>query len=525
MKFNIFDPYLFIIHKITFYCPPINRYRFEKEFEKRYEVNHEGEPTNCSVKQANNATYDNGNRLLWIMLHPVKVHRLVRDYYMVENIHLISQTVYILILLHLFIKSIIHTVIAGSDREKIKYFDSIYYPHIAGSSSSPHVFNYLILGYSFYFLLVRMFRFRMMINISLNNQDMYKDLRVSQLNSLYLATFYLTLKDWLTLFKYVLKHEEIAHSTKETRLDHLGFDESVQKLVFKLNDKDAMFFVNPVDFERCFADSILPKDIEKRDKYEDWHFARPIHRIGYLGLRDVIIVGVFGTLTVLVGYLMTWMAVLYLELRTEFPANYSPSICEILSVVPTHWSKLLYWIRVAELSVISTSQVLNVYDLTCVFLDIHTIRSRTHKLFWLFKNHLEFVRNQSKIDPKKFISVTKFQIFMDKECGSYQVEDELYVQHSEYNKQVRHDIALVRINHRELLNARKHHKEFFNLFIIGGAISVAFLIPIVLSRPLSAETCIIFAVLVSNMLPIVGILFFCTKMERMVSCSLIDLHQ
>lgn len=522
MKFNIFDPYLFIIHKVTFCCPPINRDRFEREFRNRYRFDdrQEQEPTNCSVETC--ATFGGGSRLLWVILHPIKAHKLVRDYYMVENIYVISQVLYILILLHLFIKSTIHTVVAGSDKEKIQFFDSIYYPHIVGFSSRPYVFNYLILGYSFYFLLVRIFRFCMMIDISMNNQNTYKDFRFSQLNNSYLAIFYLSLQDWLRFFKYIVKHENFVHSNEETRLDHLSLDKSVQQSMFGLSDKDAMFFVNPIDFEKCFADSLLPKHFERRDRYKSWHFAHPIHRISPLGLRDVILIGVFGTLVVLFGYLMTCIAVLYLELRSEFPADYSPSIIEILSVVPAHWSKLLHWIRVAELSVISTSQVLNLYDLVSIFFDIHTIRGRTHKLVRIFKNHLDFIRNQTKFDDEKFISVTqskrtRIQHFTNREFDLYQSGIKSYDPYFEYNKQIRQHTALVRINHNELLNTRKHHKKFFNMFIIGGAINIAFLIPIILSQPISAETCITFSVLMSSLIPIVGILLFCTRMERMVS--------
>lgn len=530
MKFNIFDPYLFIIHKITFYCPPINRRRFRREFRERYKLDQErkwaetGFLNRTCTCQSGQSDQSKNVEPFSTISHLKKIHKSILDYYSISNVYLIVLLLHTLSLFHLLIKSTIHTLYAGSDREKIKYFESIYYPHIAGTASRPYIFNHIIIGYTLYLIIIKLFRFRTIIEVALNNRDKYTDLRVCQLNSLYLATFYLSLKDWLAFFKYINKHENCTHLDEKIRLKHLEFNKSIQQVVSKMNDNDAMFFVNAIDFEKCYENSVLPKCIEKRKLYEDWHFPYPTPRLSLHGVRDVMLVAVLGTLNMIVGVTITGVLFAYMELKTEFPADYSPSFIELIYVVPNHSLKLITWIRVTELSIVFSSQILAVYDLTCVFLDIHTIRSRAHKMVKVFENHIDFFQNQAS-NWKAQLEVPRqkqpIYLYIEKNSNSNlsscSSKKALSNHYAEFNKQIRHDIVLVRLLHHELLNARKHHEEFFNMFIIGGSISIAFLTPIILSTHLSIEKVLQSTILMTFLIPIMAILFFCTKTERMVS--------
>lgn len=524
MKFNIFDPYLFILSQLTLYCPPINHVRFEREFKNRYQLNHEQLSTNddsCSTMIG-----FEGSKLLWVISNPIKVYKLVRDYYMLSNFNLISQILYFLVLIHLFVKSVIHTFIAGSDKERIKYFDSIYYPYIAGLSTRPKIFNYLFLGYTCFFLIVRTVRFRSMIIISLENANEYVDLRVSQLNSSYLASFYLSFKDWITLLKYTTRHEEY-HSNEEIKISHLEFDNLVHKSLLKLSDLDAIFFVNPIDFKKCYEDSPLPNHSERRKRYKSWHFAYPIDRVSPAGLREFVIAAILRSIALSIGTFMAFFGFTYLELKSEFSADYSPSTLELISVAPTHFLSLIHCIRYSESILIITTQTLCVFDIICADIDFQTIICRTHKMVRIFQKHLEFLHREGK--TKSFTREIKLNA--KQRQTSFQANTQINSENNlkqnksndvhrvslEYNRRIRHDVALVRLLYHEFLNVKKYHNGYLNIFILCEGICVAYLISGLISQPLSAEICVLVAALSATLIPIVILLSICARMERMVS--------
>lgn len=507
------------------YCPPINRDRFEREFNSRNKLNCEQLSTtyDFSIRVSKN-NYNGSNKFLWAISNPIRVYELVRDYYMIGDFNLIAQIVYIFVLFHLFFKSLIHTVATGDDKEKIKYFDSIYYPHIAGFLSKPYMFNYLFLGYSSYILLARIFRLCSVIGISLRNANEYKDLRVGQLNTAYLASMYLSPKEWFELWKFATKHENGDHQNEKIRSSHLESDTLVQQTLSRLNNLDAVFFVNPIDFDKCFAESVLSKSHGVSKEYRNWHFAYPRHRISHTALREVIFVTIYGWISMPTGFITALAIFIYLELRSEFPPDYSPKIGELIKFVPHHWSKLLSWIRMTESGVIILSQILIMYDFASIILDMLAIKVRTQKMVEIFGNYLEFSR-RSRVKLSLEFSQLEAQYkgnYSPSFCfyrgiDSLTFRGELFHTYEEYNRKVRHDIVVIRLLYYELVNTKKHLSGFFNMIVIGGSISVAFLIPILISEPISAETCILFGALLCSVMPIIAMLVYCARMERMVS--------
>lgn len=503
------------------YCPPINHKRFEEEMKERYKLSNEWRSTTYesdnSIESFTASSCE--SELSSVVSNPIKVYKVVRDFFMVSDICLVAQLIHTLILIHLLIKSIIYATFVGENLEKIEYFDSIYYPHIAGVSARPYTFNYLILGYLIYYVIVKITRFRSIINISLKNEHRYTDLRISQLNSAYLASLYLSFKEWIILLKYLKNHDECAHSDEATKVNHLKFNSLIQQMVPKLSNIDKMFFVNLFDFDKCYEDSVLPKYVEPRKLYKEWHLPYPIQRISCTALKDVMLITILGFILVIAGFITLLISLAYLELRTEFSDEYAPSIVELISVFPGHFLKLIYWIRISEAGIMFLTHLFNQYDLFCAFLDIHTMRSRTYKMVQIFENHIEFLRQKTQIfdDYKKqereltsksqFLLGTRL-IMKQGSLSDYYVE---------YNKQLRDDIVLISFLYRELLNIKRHHNEFFNVFVIAGAASMAYLIPILVSQPISVETVVLVTAVISSMYPIICVLVLCARMERMVS--------
>lgn len=526
MRFNLFYPYLLIMSKVSLYNPPINHERFEREFKNRLKLKLKREEKSTNVHFTDPEVSINDsieNRLLWVVSNPTKTFKLFRDYCMLSNLELTLHLLYTLVLFHLFLKTVIYTLIVGDDREKSKYLDSIYYPQIGSASKRNFSFNYLLLFASFWYFFGKLIRLSRIINISINNADEYKGIRAGQLNLAYLATFNLTLKEWISLWKHINTHERCVHSDEAIRLNHLEPNRLLQRNLITLSDRDAIFYLNPIDFEKCYEDSVLCNHFKPVQRFKAWHLAWPVCRISPCGLKEVLIVTLTGGLAVFSGYISAIIGVLYLELRSEF--NYPPSIGELIYAIPFHWGQLLVWVRSIESILVVSSQCLYVYDTAQALLDVYTITNRAHKLVQIFKTHLETalkILNQNLNNPSRAADdeTGRDQSFIyswrDFELLDYWSEqaNELY---SEYNKRVRDDISTTRFLYHEFLSVKEHHTPFLNIYIIVGGITASYSISILLSNSISIENGITTASLMSSLIPIFCILLYCARMEREVS--------
>lgn len=488
------------------YCAPINRDRFKKEFKRRY-LNNQTSTGEKSCPTKTKALSFGGKISLSYL---IKVYKCVKSYYMLNNLNMILQIFYSLVLFHIFLKSIINIIIIGSDKQMIQFFDSIYYPKFFGFSSRAHIFDYTVLGFSFFFIFVRLMRMRNVINMSLMNANEYIELKVGQINITYFASFHLSLSDWIKFWKYACKHKCCADSNYETDVSHLVFNKLVHQTLSKLAQRDAMFYVNPIDFDKCYANSILPDDKERVKRYNSWHFAFPINRISFSGMRLIFLFNIFGLSVLTGGFALTVFGLVYLETRSEFPDDYSPSIIELIKVIPYHWSNLVSWIRLFEGTVISGAQILNIYDLTCACLDLHITTTRVHKIVRIFEKHTKYSRYQAEIH----IRVSNSNLERQNECV---INDPSYDYYSGFNNQVRHDISLIRLVYNEFINAKRYNTGFLSVSVLGEAVGVAYMIPVLLVQSKSIENYILFAALLSSVIPIVLVLFYCARVERMVS--------
>lgn len=507
------------------YCPPIDRERFREEFEDRYSADHDQKLRKDSFRSCK---FDSaGSRLLWIVLRPKRVLELVRRYYMVGNLTLLLQVIQISALFHLFLKATIHTFIVGSNEELIKYTDSIYYPRFFGYSKQSYIYNRLIFGYSVFFLIARIFRVLKVVDMSLKNSDYYSELRVSQLTSAYLASFHLSFKEWVELFKYTMKHECCVDSNlKETNEDHLKFNKSVQHKISKLLDRDAIFYVNPIDFDKCFEGSVLPSDKDRMRLYKEWHFASPINRISTTGLMSILTINFCGLAFLGIGCILVSFENVYLELRSEFPEEYSPSFKELIDVAPSHYSDILTWIRSIEALIMVLAHALIICDSNCSFIDLHITTARVQKIVNIFEKHVLFSRQQTKIYIQNSnLNVTErqnrqFYLNIPKKSSqsSSQKNQSIYKNlYPEYNNQIRRDIALIRLIYREFLNVKRHNTSLLVGSIVGEAICVAFMVPLILTYSEAVEHQLVVAALTASLILGTLILFYCARLERSVS--------
>lgn len=523
-RFNIFAPYLFLVHKVTIYCPPINHGKFRREFEDRY--SREGEPT----EEIGSAWPSERTEcsLLELIFHPIKTYKLIRDYHMISNLNIILQVVYILTLVRIFSRAVLNLALTGSSKGRTRMsLGKAYYPQLASVYSLPFLFNLLVCGRTFLNFIGRCIQFKNIIRNSLKNANGYKSLMVTQVNSAYLASFHLSFNEWISLFKFSSIHESRDHSNKEIQMKHLALNNEIQQILPKLSNNDALFYVNSIDFDECYTNSVLPGYIERTKRYKNWHLPYPASRLSSIDLAEIILVAPLGTLLMFIIHIMASCLIIYMELKMEFPANYSPSMRELLQALPSHFSNYSNLARTSEFSMIFTASVLKIYDASCIVTDAHIIKSRAHKMTQIFANHSEFCRNQTGTNfPDLSLKRCLELQFNERNHNDLKYAARLDKKHSlsrysEFNRRIGCDSFSVRLVHEEFVNAKNHHTEFFNFLVLGGGVAGAYLIPILMLHPHSAMTYILLSALSLETIPIFFVLFYCTRLEREVMFHLL----
>lgn len=479
-KFNVFSLYLFLLHKVSLSCSPINSDKYKAEFRRRMESKKPIQEYNINKVQPNqcqleiNKERDQKRTFVWsILLSPIRVYRLMKSYHMAGNKVFAIHFLYIGLLIHLFVKSIIHSVVTGEDKEMMAYFDSIYYPHLASISPHPYFFNNLLIAFLVYTLTFRLRSLFKLVRLSIlnSNKDSYGDLSITQLNFSYLSSFKLGLKEWRKLWKQLTEHDKMIRSSRETFIKHLSFNRTIHNESKYLCERDLVFGFNLIDYDECYSKTVL-RDSEKRKRsIYPWHISEPIDRMSPCGLRQLIIVAIVATLMAIANITVGTIALILTEVANTFPAHVQPTIWECVQALPSHLKDPLNWVRIFELFVIALSQLPQINDAIVVSVDIHIIDSRIHKLMRIFKVELEICKEKARSlvrqDRRNSGDGGDNRSRSPSVASVKQLEPPIKQEDNEivrnFNIRVRHNLKLTRLVYLEFLNLRKNHTGILNL--------------------------------------------------------------
>lgn len=512
IRFNILYLTIQAYHKLAFSFSPIDRERFEAQIRERCEQNKEGlsrleerytfESYRFPMNKPTEQKRSNKRGLIWILSHPIQVINLISKYHMIKRRFIILQLIHTLFLVHILIKALVYTLIVGKDRSKSEYLNSVYYIHLASYFSKPHLFDGMIFCYSIIFLVVKVMRFSELISRSICNENKYQKMFISQLNCTSLATLKLTLSEWIDLYKATKNHAKSgAHENHDT------FHASTQRKLPDLSDMEALFYCNMLDFDSCYkAESSLPDTRKRLENIKDWHCSLPLDRLSLVDLRHVIELTLFGTPTVLVGCILMFFAIIYLELKSDFPLDYTPTILELIHQIPPHFTTPLYLVRTIEVLLVLASQVPLIYDQTLIFLDVLSTTSRGLKLSKVINKYLEFSHNEARNFAFESNRSTHLPVMYCR--PSYFVLREL-------NKDIRKNVALARLLYLEFLKVREENSRY-TIYVLGNGICMAWTLVVMLQYKNFAESSIFVSAFLSNLISAALLLVYCVRLESMV---------
>lgn len=506
-----------MLHKISFACSPIDKYRIENQFLESNLDTDRNRKSPINRRKKIIPTPQNENYVLWTLRHPSLALCLIKRHHMVGDAVIISHVVASLLLLHLLLKFIIF-IRVGDDKATLDYLKSVYYPHLAHYSPKPHNFNSSLLGFVILYICFRIRNVCRLIEQSIINAHSYQELHVPQLTLAYMSTFNFTPSQWLEFWKHASNHRRAIKNDAEKYKDHLKFNQQIHSQVLDIqHSKYTIYYYNSIDFEECYADLEFMRRPERQSKNERaWHTAYPIDRQSLSDLQYIVPITLMVSFSVFFGLLICLMMMLYRDLGTDYPEEYSPSLLDYIRNAPTFFSSIAHIIKILELNFFYACIIPQIYESIKVATDVFVTDSRANKVIDIFHEHLKYCREREQ-DLFKIIKAKELITEQNMFSHYQRAITELNSNFRLLNKRISQDINLTKSIYTEFLNVREYHSTFLNLLILGSGVCI----PLIVSNAIYViewpELTVMSLSLISCTVPMLVNLLFCARIENTVS--------
>lgn len=489
LRINPCELFLFVTHYLSFSCTPINRHRMLEDLRLNIEkVDRHQEPAT--------PLQDSSSWFLKLVRRPIEVARSIKRYHLSDNWFLVVFVGHIVILLHISIKCAVHSFYTGSDMDRMRYFNTIYYPHLAGALPEPFTINNVMFVEISCCLLMRLLSACKLIRRSIANEHQYKELYITQVNFASLTLCNLTVREWIEVYKKCVEHDKRIKEDYKARKAHLKLNPFLYQRLEQLTEKDLLFRLNIIDFNQCFESIDSFDSSNRKRKYHNWHYALPLHKLSPQMMRISMVSSIIIAISVCFGYLMVVIGIIFLELRSVPGYFEIASFNDLTNVFKLHFTRLDYQIRVVEEILLVVLQIPRQYDSFLVTMDQCILITRANKLIEAFKTDLRLCK-----DHEFFAQTGHERDFLEKLLSQEELIS--YKQHPfenqsgsseirELNSRVQSYVRLVSLLHSEFLSMRRNHASLLNIIIIGNGISMTYM----LSR-LMSETSIIVIMIMS----------------------------
>lgn len=521
----------------SFCCSPIDRERFKLI---QQENNDEDLSSNYNVVEEIVATYKQQNQVAWqILLSPVQLSRAIKQYHMCDNKFFIHVGIQFVLLVYLLSKSLFHIIYTGSDQTLATYYENQYYfPRLFESYPEPQLFYSLTLSICLYSFSIRIFSTYKLIKSSLINLNGYKELDVGQINLSYLTFPNWCLKDWFTVIKSSFNYCKKCRQDPIAFKNYIKLNKLMAEKVSKLSNHNLMYDSNVIDFDECYKDFEHLYDANKRDeKFRNWHYSLPIHRVdpfvwAILTFNIVIITWFSIFLIVLVC-----ICLLYLELLSVAgnEINYGFSdLVRVFSNLPIYLIEPKYLIRLFDIYAYVLIQLPNQFDAMPFYFNSSFMYSRTRKLVDCLQSDLDFCRQgirnlRAKFDSQEQNELSdlnqQFNLWQASCCnfrfnlapdgtktnpwdvnGIKELNDRLWLM-----------AKLTRRLRIEFLSVKKCHSGYLNLVVVSSGFCIAYCVSLILRAKSYSQLFCLSVNTIGSLMPLVTIVFFSILMDNAVS--------
>lgn len=497
IRFNIFEPCIVFIHILTFTCSPIDKERYWREKMER-----DSSQSSINPNRHTKSTWRT-------LLEPIELIRLIKRHHMCGNPFIIFLVSNILFQIHITIKCAVHALITGSDPIKMKYFNSIYYPHLLGAFPKPYLFNNLFLAMCSLFLGARLIAAHRLIKGSIVNADRYEDIKISSIDLAYLTKFYHTIDEWRTFISKPYEHLRLVERHGENFQAHFDFGTSgiVQTRSLEMSSNwDKKFSLNMVDFNECYR--WLETTLPCKSTYDNWLNAQPTHRVPSTWILILALLSMSGMILIIIGQSTLFLGIVYLELRSSIGwFNEEPTFTQVLSRYYVHLSEPLHILRILELFLYSLFVVPHNFDAAMLYIDTFHLSARGFKLARIIENEHSPSIYLSRETSKHF-EQTQPTFFFGQSFNSDSTRS---------NQRLEYSIRILKVLYSEFLDLKSVHTPYINFVVIETSLCMSYIISLLLAIRSGAEYAVLAMLFTTCLVPFIGVLGSCAAIELMVS--------
>lgn len=518
MSYHQFVIHLFRILTLNgFYVYEV-KYNSEK-----YDINHQ-RWRSSSISYSRDGSSTGRNRYPSIMKlllrHPLKLANLVKSYYRYGNFFIIYLIILTFMLTHLWIKITIHMLTIGDNSKRLKFYDSIIYPDLAGATSDPKMLNNLFHTSATLDIIIWYLNLHGLFKRSIMNSNRYEIISISEFNFAFFSK-----KEFAPLMSpfHVLNGLLGLRRFKKNRK---RFNEALIDVDYKLiqqtksslskaHFKDIVFDHNLINFSKIYKEvgiDIEWYDNDKKFKLDSksllnkFYIPKPVHRTNVFSLifgYSVLMSSTFIQILGMVSY-VTGIIIIEINYRLGDKPRTLVNLMVLFDVIVV--------IRLFE-NFIMAFGVFQIHFLLNLFVwDCLVLVSRITKVVRLANSELKRLINLDiPIDRVKNEHLGVSYDLLD--LDDYQTFDE------KSNQYVQHLMLLIRVVKFEFSDLQKKYSIFINIMISGYCLSLPQSVSLFITDDVAIERVLIGLFTCSVVIPIVFILIFAARVELAVSIT------
>lgn len=530
-------------HLVCFSCSPLDAKRFRAEREGRVERDFV-ENVSSNERLEHRDDYEDYEEQIkeervvqenWLykFMHPLDLLKLIKRYHMAGNAFIFIFIFHLAALMHLTLKTWLHYIFIGRDHEQLKYFDSIYYPHLAGVFPEFYQFNTLFLVLSTYNLILRFWNAYVLIRRSIINEYRYKELSIDQVNMASMICADLTVEEWIKFWVSGVEHEKAVRNDAIIREAHLGFNRNIQRRLRNSSQLDLMYYMNVIDFDECYSKIQFFNQLKLKKSYATWHCALPIPRIDLKTFRIGLVMGMISNIVLLITLVVCILGYVYFELNY---AN-NPGYHEGAHQQPTYGLTGLQLLRFLEVSLLILTQVPQHGDGGVFIMGATVLASRTRKLKQNMLRDLNMCLdglNSTMMKQTSNLAAPPTQYYFNRSSLRFhQHQEEGFEQENfvhdanprqtrlhdrrNLNDRIQRQVSLIRLIYLEFMDLKKNHTVYLNLLFISHGICISYIISLFFAISTESEIIILCSLLISSLIPISSALFISALVEQEVT--------
>lgn len=475
------------------------------------------------------------------LLHPRELFGYVKRYHGSGSNFVWFGAIETILLTYLWTKTTFHQIYTGSDQKTADYYAERYFPRIFESYPYQHQLYGLLNVSSLNTLLIRFFISVKIIKRSIANRNGYKDIEISQLNGVFLASLKWPLRDWIKICFVSFYHYKVCKHGHTNRMSdarwrlerqaHLHAHPYSAETISQASSFEFICRENPIDFSKCYEFY----GFDMNNRLPKWHYPGTNCRMDIVELSFIVWLTIIGTPLIIISILTLMIINLYIELAVLSANKFNSSLMDCIEQVPNLITSPKHLLRLFDAYILLAVQLPHHIEAATTYLDLGTLISRVRKLIGRLEEDLEMCKHYALLYHLKRENKDSHNL----SSGSPEVDyftnfrsEDGHKRHNPYvygnisphqrrqlNRSIEQSILMSETINNEFVALKKTITFYLDLLLIGGGFCIA----VGTSAMIGAETNLIKLVVILSIVSCSGPLVVCSVLCMTIE-ALVSIH-